>query len=466
MTSEEGRIVGGRYRLDRRIGSGAMGVVWQAYDERLRRNVAVKQLRLEPGLDPEDALEATERAMREGRIAARLHHPNAVSVFDVVDEDDAPWLVMEYVPSRSLAAEMAERGVLQPDEVGRIGAQVAHALVAAHQAGIVHRDIKPANVLLGENGNVKITDFGISRATGDVAVTKTGLIAGTPAYLAPEVAYGRPPEAPADVFSLGSTLYAAVEGEPPFGMSENTLGLLHAVAAGRINPPQQAGILTEVLIELLNADPDTRPTAITAARWLDAVARGQRPDIAPVGPGTLAGMATTALPPAGAADRTRAVTTVGPYGGTRGGTVIRPDGTVRPAAYAEPKSSKRPMVLTGIGLAAVAVLAAILLWSGAFDHTTPPTQRTVNDTNPTQPSFLQVPPQSNSFTTPPPTEVHTRVTTTAPKPTTQTTTTPPPPTTTTPPPPTTTDTTTVDTTVATTDTSPTSAGGQAQNVKP
>ncbi|HKN97461.1 MAG TPA: serine/threonine-protein kinase, partial [Pseudonocardiaceae bacterium] len=278
MTSAQGRLVGGRYRLDRRIGSGAMGVVWQAYDERLRRSVAVKQLRLEPGLDPDDANEARERAMREGRIAARLHHPNAVSVFDVVDEDDAPWLVMEYVPSRSLAAAMAERGVLQPDEVGRIGAQVAHALVAAHQAGIVHRDIKPANVLLGEDGTVKITDFGISRATGDVAVTKTGLIAGTPAYLAPEVAYGRPPEAPADVFSLGSTLYAAVEGEPPFGMSENTLGLLHAVAAGRINPPQQAGILTDVLIALLNADPDARPSSATAARWLDAVAKGQRPD--------------------------------------------------------------------------------------------------------------------------------------------------------------------------------------------
>jgi hypothetical protein len=446
VTSEEGRLVGGRYRLDRRIGSGAMGVVWQAYDERLRRNVAVKQLRLEPGLDPEDALEATERAMREGRIAARLHHPNAVSVFDVVDEDDAPWLVMEYVPSRSLAAEMADRGVLQPDEVGRIGAQVAHALVAAHAAGIVHRDIKPANILLGENGNVKITDFGISRATGDVAVTKTGLIAGTPAYLAPEVAYGRPPEAPADVFSLGSTLYAAVEGEPPFGMSENTLGLLHAVAAGRINPPKQAGILTDVLIELLNADPDTRPTSITAARWLDAVARGQRPDITPVGPGTLGGMATTALPPAGMADRTRAVTTVGAYGTNRGGAAVGAAGTVRPAAYNEQKTNKRPMVLTGIGLAAVVVLAAVLWLSGAFNNTPNPTQRTVNDTNPTQPSFQQVPPpQSNSFTTAPPTVVHTKVTTrpqattTTPPPTTTHTTTAPPATTTTAaPPPTTT----------------------------
>jgi serine/threonine protein kinase len=460
VTSPEGRLVGGRYRLDRRIGSGAMGVVWQAYDERLRRAVAVKQLRLEPGLDPVEAEEARERAMREGRIAARLHHPNAVSVFDVVDEDDAPWLVMEYVPSRSLAAEMAERGVLPPEEVSRIGAQVAHALVAAHQAGIVHRDIKPANILLGENGNVKITDFGISRAQGDVAVTKTGLIAGTPAYLAPEVAYGRPPEAPADVFSLGSTLYAAVEGEPPFGLSENTLGLLHAVAAGRINPPQQSGVLTEVLIELLNADPDTRPSSITAARWLDAVARGQYPDFTPMGPDTQSRMAaTTALAPGLApipmADRTRAVTTVRPYGaGTGRGTAIGrpPGGTARPGSLNQPKRNKRPMVLTGIGLAAVAALLSVLLASGAFDSKPPPTQRPLTNTGPTGQSFQQVPPPVSNDAFPtgaqPETDHHQRTTTkTAPTTTTTqttttttttTTSTPPPTTTTTDAPPTTT----------------------------
>lgn len=424
-----------------------MGVVWQAYDERLRRAVAVKQLRLSPGLDPAEADEATERAMREGRIAARLHHPNAVSVFDVVDEDNAPWLVMEYVPSRSLAAEMAERGVLYPEEVGRIGAQVAHALVAAHQAGIVHRDIKPANVLLGDDGTVKITDFGISRATGDVAVTKTGLIAGTPAYLAPEVAYGRPPEAPADVFSLGSTLYAAVEGEPPFGLSENTLGLLHAVAAGRINLPRRAGILTDVLVELLNADPDTRPTALTAARWLDQVARGQQPDIMPMGPDTLGRMqATTALAPGlpmGAQDRTRAMTTtVGQYGqGTRGGTAVRPpSGMSRPPVR---RNNRRPMVLAGIGLAAVAVLAAIWLLSNPFGSSPGRTPPPVNTNGTTSPNFEQVtgptvtdnnnyvPPitttrtyETTTETTQPTTTRTTTTTTTTTAPTTTTTTTP------------------------------------------
>jgi hypothetical protein len=464
VTSEEGRLLGGRYRLDRRIGSGAMGVVWQAYDERLRRAVAVKQLRLEPGLDPAEAEEARERTMREGRIAARLHHPNAVSVFDVVDEDDAPWLVMEYVPSKSLAAVMAEEGTLLPEEVGRIGAQVAHALVAAHQAGIVHRDIKPANVLLGDNGIVKITDFGISRAQGDVAVTKTGLIAGTPAYLAPEVAYGRPPEAPADVFSLGSTLYAAVEGEPPFGLSENTLGLLHAVAAGRINPPQRAGILTDVLIALLDADPETRPNAVTAARWLDQVARGQQPDVA-VGPDTLNRMqATTALAPGFVpvvADRTRAVTTVGPYGpGTgRGATAVRP-GAGRPP---EPRRNRRPMVLAGIGIAAVAVLAAVWLMTSAFGNKPPQTPQVVNN-NPTQqnPDFTQLTQlqQTDDNQLPPVTHTKTFTETTAPTTvTTRTTSTDTPSTSTT-----TSTTTTTTSTTTTTDTTTTSTNAAAGNV--
>jgi serine/threonine protein kinase len=440
VSSEEPRLVGGRYRLDRRIGSGAMGVVWQAYDERLRRAVAVKQLRLEPGLDPTEADEARQRAMREGRIAARLHHPNAVSVFDVVDEDDAPWLVMEYVPSRSLAQEMSQRKMLPPEEVGRIGAQVAHALVAAHAAGIVHRDIKPANILLGEDGTVKITDFGISRAQGDVSVTKTGLIAGTPAYLAPEVAYGRDPAAPSDVFSLGSTLYAAVEGMPPFGLSENTLGLLHAVAAGRITPPRRAGILTDALVHLLNADPAARPTAITAARWLDTVSRGSRPDIVPISPD-----ATTAF--VGAPGPTRAVTTVGyrEPGTLRGVPAVRPGGANRR------RDNRRQLVLAVIGVGAVALLTGILYLSGVFDTPPPSTPNQTGNSGPSAPNggfqpitaptdqqftTINTPTRTTTVvttvptTTEPPTTTRQTTTTTAP-PTTTLTTTPPPPLTTT-----------------------------------
>jgi eukaryotic-like serine/threonine-protein kinase len=271
----EGALVAGRYRIGDRLGSGAMGIVWQAHDERLHRTVAIKQLLLQPGLTEAQAEEARRRCMREGRIAARLAHPNAITVYDVAEQDGDPWLVMEYLPSKSLAMVLSERGTLSPQEAAGIGTQVAAALVAAHAAGIVHRDIKPANVLLGEDGTVKITDFGISRATGDVTVTATGMLAGTPAYLAPEVAKGQDPTPAADVFSLGSTLYTAVEGHSPFGLSENTLALLYAVAAGNITPPRQAGPLTALLMQLLRVDPTERPLVSSARDSLSAVADGR-----------------------------------------------------------------------------------------------------------------------------------------------------------------------------------------------
>ncbi|WP_410616259.1 protein kinase domain-containing protein [Amycolatopsis sp. lyj-109] len=276
--SDEGRLVADRYRIVGRIGTGAMGAVWQAHDEVLGRTVAIKQLLLQPHLDQHDAEDARQRTMREGRIAARLHHPNAISVFDVVTDDNGqPCLIMEYLNSTSLAAVLQERRTLPPTEVARIGAQVAAALREAHAVGIVHRDIKPGNILLGANGVVKITDFGISRAKDDVTVTKTGMIAGTPAYLAPEVAIGGDPGPESDVFSLGSTLYAACEGQPPFGLSENTLSLLHAVAAGQINPPRQSGPLASVLAVLLHPEIEHRPTAEECEELLAAVARGELP---------------------------------------------------------------------------------------------------------------------------------------------------------------------------------------------
>ncbi|KOV80645.1 serine/threonine protein kinase [Nocardia sp. NRRL S-836] len=296
--------------MSQRIGSGAMGVVWTAHDERLHRTVAVKQLLLQPGLADGDVDEAKRRAMREGRIAARLQHPHAVAVYDVAEDDGQPWLVMEYLPSKSLSAVLSERGTLPPRDVASIGMQVASALAAAHNAGIVHRDIKPGNVLLGDDGTVKITDFGISRATGDVTVTATGMLAGTPAYLAPEVAKGYDPGSPSDVFSLGSTLYAAIEGEPPFGLSENTIALLHKVASGKVNPPRNAGPLTALLMRLLRSEPEERPTMVEARDALASVANGQAAPaftpavVAPTHPPSWRGApiqrqpaATRALPP-------------------------------------------------------------------------------------------------------------------------------------------------------------------------
>ena len=273
------RLVAGRYRLDRQIGAGAMGVVWRAHDERLDRTVALKELLMQPGLAETEAETARARAMREGRIAARLQHPHAICVYDVAldhgtgtADQVVPWLVMEYLPSHSLATVLAEQGPLPPLEVARIGWQVAAALATAHQSGIVHRDIKPGNVLLGQDGTVKITDFGISRASWDATVTRTGVLAGTPAYFAPEVARGEQPGPPSDVFSLGSMLYVAVEGEPPFGLDDNTLALLRTVAEGRVRPPRRAGPLAPILMQLLADDPAARPTMPDAATALGAVA--------------------------------------------------------------------------------------------------------------------------------------------------------------------------------------------------
>nr|WP_281371580.1 serine/threonine-protein kinase [Petropleomorpha daqingensis] len=248
------------------IGGGGMGTVWVARDELLGRDVAVKQVLPPANADPHEAEQQRQRALREGRIAARLTHPHAISVYDVAVEAGQPWLVMEYLPSRSLAAVLAEDGLLRVDQVAQIGAQVADALAATHAAGIVHRDVKPANVLIGEGprveGLVKITDFGISHASGDVTLTQTGQITGTPAFLSPEVAQGHEPTPASDVFSLAATLYTCLEGAPPFGMQGNSLQQLHKVASGQIDPPQRCGALTRPLLAMLAADPAARPSML------------------------------------------------------------------------------------------------------------------------------------------------------------------------------------------------------------
>ncbi len=276
------RLVAGRYRLHAHIGGGGMGAVWLASDELLGRQVAVKQVLPPAGTDPDAAEQQRKRALREGRIAARLSHPHAISVYDVALEDDQPGLVMEYLPSRSLAAVLSEDGVLQVDQVAQIGAQVADALAATHAAGIVHRDVKPANILIGEGGRVeglvKITDFGISHASGDVTLTQTGQITGTPAFLAPEVAQGREMTEASDVFSLGATLYTCIEGQPPFGMEDNALAMLHKVAGGSIVPPRRAGSLTEPLLRMLAADPAERSTMPEVRDELAKLAAGRDGD--------------------------------------------------------------------------------------------------------------------------------------------------------------------------------------------
>lgn len=267
--STTGDLIADRYRLVAKLGAGAMGVVWEARDERLQRQVALKQLRPQPGLDPGDRELANQRAMREARISARLHHPNAVTVFDVVEHEGQPCLILQFVPSMPLSTVLREGGPLHEDEAAQVGTQVASALAAAHQAGIVHRDIKPGNILIADDGTALVSDFGISRAHGDASLTMTGMVHGTPAFLAPEVARGADASPASDVFSLGATLYAALEGRPPFGTDPSAIAILHRAAEGIIDPPSRSGALAPVLLDMLSADPAARPSMASVAEELD-----------------------------------------------------------------------------------------------------------------------------------------------------------------------------------------------------
>jgi eukaryotic-like serine/threonine-protein kinase len=262
-------LIGGRYRVRSAIGQGGMGTVWLCRDEKLERDVAVKQVGRLPG----ESMTDSARALREARSSAALSHRNVVTVFDVVEEPHAIWLVMEYVPSRSLSEIIREDGPLDPAVVARIGAQIADGLAAAHAVGTMHRDVKPGNVLIREDGVAKISDFGIARNAGDPALTQSGFVTGTPSYFSPELATGHPPSAAADVWALGATLYAAVEGHPPYRPRENPVAVLHDIATQQPARPQRAGFLEQPLRRMLDRDPKSRWSMADAAHSLNRLAR-------------------------------------------------------------------------------------------------------------------------------------------------------------------------------------------------
>ncbi|WP_370949172.1 serine/threonine-protein kinase [Amycolatopsis sp. cg5] len=269
-----GQVVAGRYRLVEQVGSGGNGVVWRAVDEQLDRPVALK--RAIPG-DGRRYSEQIRELRREARLLAQLNHRNVVTLYDVLDDDGECWLVMEYVPART----MAERGVLTPVEAANAGAQIAAALVALHARDMLHRDIKPANILMLDDGEAKLGDFGISQiVAGEETVTGSALLAGTPGYVAPEVARGSDPLPASDVFSLGSTLFAAVEGTSPVGATtDNAFLRIRRAADGNIAVARQAGPLAPVLERLLAVDPSLRPTAAEARDLLAAVAKVTLPEM-------------------------------------------------------------------------------------------------------------------------------------------------------------------------------------------
>ncbi|MEU0535468.1 serine/threonine-protein kinase [Amycolatopsis tolypomycina] len=278
----EGAVIAGRYRVLGRAGHGAMGTVWRAKDERLDRLVAIKQLFPDSPADPAAAERTRERTIREARVTARLRHPHAVVVYDVVEQGAAAYITMEYLAARTLTDLLEEHGPLVPEYAAELGAQLASALAAAHAEGVVHRDISPNNVLVTTDGTAKITDFGVAHARGEGTATGRGLVVGTPAYLAPEVADGEEPGFPSDVYSLGATLYTALEGRPPFGTDENQLALLKRVGSGEITPPATSGPVTDAVLRLLRRDPADRPAMAGAARLLTrATAPGVTPAVPP-----------------------------------------------------------------------------------------------------------------------------------------------------------------------------------------
>ncbi|MEQ4721986.1 serine/threonine-protein kinase [Nonomuraea sp. B19D2] len=267
-------LLAGRYRLQSQLGEGGMGTVWRATDELLQQEVAVKEVKLPPDLDEASRTELTERTLREARAAARLRsHPSIVTVHDVVLDGGRPWIVMELVRGRSLEQAVRDDGPLPPRQVAGIGLRVLDALMAAHASGVLHRDVKPANVMLTDDGRVLLTDFGIATIAGDSALTQSGFLTGSPGYIAPERLRGETDGPAADLWSLGATLFTAVEGGPPFA-GPNTAAVLAAVLMQEPAPFRLAGPLAPVLAVILGKDPERRCLPDEVARSLEAISRG------------------------------------------------------------------------------------------------------------------------------------------------------------------------------------------------
>ncbi|WP_232663911.1 serine/threonine-protein kinase [Pseudonocardia sp. TRM90224] len=255
---DQERRIGGRYRLSSHLGSGAMGTVWSGYDEVLQRRVAIKELKVPHGIPSQEAADMRERMMREARALGGLSHPNVITVFDVVDVEGEPMVVLELVPSRNLAEMIGDHGALSTRQVAAVGYATAGGLKAAHRAGITHRDVKPGNVLVADDGRVKLTDFGIARNVADAPMTSAGLVLGSPAYIAPEVAAGQAVTPAADLWGLGATLFAALEGRPPYDVHGDPVSTITEVVDGEVPRPRATGAVAEVIAALMVKDPSAR----------------------------------------------------------------------------------------------------------------------------------------------------------------------------------------------------------------
>ncbi|WP_428954689.1 serine/threonine-protein kinase [Streptomyces sp. cg35] len=354
-----GLVVAARYRLDAHIGQGGMGRVWRAVDEMLDRPVAVKEMRID-GLDPEDARTRRERTLREARATARIDHPNVVRVYDVVDEGERLWIVMELVDGRSLEQVLVEDGPLDLDAVTEIGRGLAEALRPVHAGGVLHRDIKPGNVLIERVGRrrVMLTDFGIAAIQDTEALTMVGMLVGSPDYMAPERVSGRPQGPPSDLWSLGATLCAALGGRSPFSR-DTTLATLHAVLYEEPQLPPEAGRLRPLLAALLAKEPEDRPDldAVLEALAPAAPAEEHAPAPRPRTPTLDIGLRRPAGPPTAPSRtpseaRTESAT-------PRGRDLLGPPAAPAPAGRRPGR--RRVVLLTTGGVLAAGVAAALAL---------------------------------------------------------------------------------------------------------
>ena len=291
---KSGRLLAGRYRLGGVLGRGGMGTVWRAEDETLGRTVAVKELRFPSSIDEEEKRRLITRTLREAKAIARIRDTGAVTVFDVVQEDDRPWIVMELIEGKSLAEAIREDGVLEPRRAAEVGLAVLDVLRAAHSEGILHRDVKPSNVLISDDGRVVLTDFGIAQVEGDPSITSTGMLVGAPSYISPERARGHKPGPAADLWSLGGLIYASVEGVPPYDKG-SAIATLTAVMTEPVEEPKNAGPLRGVIFGLLAKDPEQRLDDAGARAMLNEVINAADPKKS--GPEPVDATRVVALPP-------------------------------------------------------------------------------------------------------------------------------------------------------------------------
>ncbi|MFC4910310.1 serine/threonine-protein kinase [Actinomadura gamaensis] len=395
------RLLARRYRLVTHVGRGGMGTVWQAHDEVLGRDVAVKEVILPHGLTDEERSVQYKRTFREARTAARLGHPGVVTVYDVVEEDGRPWIVMELIHARSLDQVIKQEGALPPKRAADIGRQMLAALHAAHDAGVLHRDVKPSNVLLADGDRAVLTDFGIATAAGDATLTQTGLVMGSPAYIAPERARGRTAGPASDLWSLGVTMYAMVEGRSPFERSEPMAALV-AVISEEPDPPTRSGPLTPVIQGLLRKNPDERMDAIEAGRLLDDIVRAPTVDTQR----TIAVEYTEAPPPPPARAETTPPLPAGPER-TRVTPSVEtgpsPDGRPAPRPQLPPflagVSPRRALLVAAMVIVIILAIAGIV-WGATRGGGDPkPSSRPTSPPKPT--TTTTTPVKTTSSSTPP-----------------------------------------------------------------